>query len=370
MRSVALFMFFCSFSVAQNQLPASAPPEPNLPFITLGITSTVELSGISEPFLANSVCSSDNKALLTQLASGTGLGDIVAISQNGKQVVRFGGSRIDDIAMPEFESFFATDSGVYILTRGSLPTNQTIKLKTPAGQSITQPISTHKYYIARFRLDGGYEHSVPLDLPFSAMQIGVFPNGDFLIAGIEDATDEPKVGLFKSNGQFTRYVELKNDITAKSASADDKDLRRLPRTDPDFSRTLRGAASLSAIVPDGPNLLLLRVGQHTPVFSVSMGGEVRSITPQVPKGFAIANLAAGNDTWTAIFQKKKTNDPRDLTVLVEGYAINPASGEAIGRYIYPNTVEFSLVCRDGNQFAAFGRQGDKLALVILEKSGN
>jgi len=359
-------------SLMESRNPKAAPDGATdaLPTTYLKIASATPIAGISEPFLTTALCAPD-KAIIVRLASMSGLRDLVSISNDGQTVVRFSPFRISDVDNPSFNYYFATKSDVYILTRSSIPQNGTVKLRTPTGEIVTQPKVLARDYIVQFQRDGTYVKSIPLDLTFYPRQIGVFPSGGFLVAGsAKDGTFKPVIALLKSSGEFDRYLELKGDIHLADANNknDANDPTALPiratRLE-DREKSLSAAVGLSVIVPDGRNLLLVRSGQKAPIFSVSPGGEVRAVNPEVPPGFTLFDLRAGQGNWVALYTHPHSDDPKDASLSLETYALDPNSGKATARYVYPRFLGFGLACSDGFEFSLLERQDDKLQLIKL-----
>lgn len=345
-------------------------PAEGIPPIYLKVASTTPVSGISESLLTTALCGPDNSIVL-RVAGLAGVGDLVSISADGQKVVRFNAFKVSDIENPKFYQYFVGGSDVYVLTRSSKPTDETMKLRTPNGDIVTQRKFSTKDYIVQFQRDGAFVKSIALDLPFTPQQIGAFPSGGFLVAGAsKDASLKPVIALLKSDGQLDRYLELKGDIRAaqEGKKEDAKDPVALPRWaahGADNKQSLTVAENLSLIVADGRNLLLLRSGQKTPIFSVSPGGEVRAITPDVPSGFTLYDLRSSQNTWVALYTHPHSDNPKDAAVDIETYALDPISGKAIARYVYPGFMGFGLACSDGVEFTVLERPGDKLQLVKL-----
>lgn len=351
-----------------NSVTGNSPD--GIPPIYLKVASTTPVPGISESLLTTALCGSDNSIVL-RVAGLAGVGDLVSISADGQNVVRFNAFKVSDIENPKFYQYFVGGSDVYVLTRSSKPTDETIKLRTPNGDIVTQRKLSTKDYIVQFQRDGAFVKSIALDLPFTPQQIGAFPSGGFLVAGAaRDGSLKPIVALLKSDGQLDRYLELKGDIrpAQPDKKEDTKDPVALPRWaahGEENKQSLAVAENLSLIVADGRNLLLLRSGQKTPVFSVSPGGEVRAITPNVPSGFTLYDLRVSQDMWVAVYTHPHSDDPKNAAVDIETYALDPSSGKAIARYIYPGFMGFGLACSDGVEFTVLERPGDKLELVKL-----
>jgi hypothetical protein len=122
------------------------------------------------------------------------------------------------------------DSDVYMLTPGHFPLGYEAKWRKLSGKCKARPAMKSSPFVAHFRRDGTYGGSVPLNLPFKPIHLGVFGDGDFLIAGTDK--DGPRLAIVGSNGQFRRFVELKGDVHARDESdkpGRQKDPTALPR---------------------------------------------------------------------------------------------------------------------------------------------
>ncbi|MGH9570191.1 MAG: hypothetical protein ACRD4F_11150 [Candidatus Angelobacter sp.] len=293
------------------------------------------------------------------------MGDLLGISQDGKTIVRFSRLKITDIPKPDFKSFFVAETGVFVLATSATPTGEVTRYRKPNGEIVSQPAFSVQYYVARFRLDGTYVGATDLDLPFTPLQIGVFPGDEFLVAGrAKDGSYAPRVALVKSSGQLDRLLTLTGDIhgVTSQSQADDTGLPKYAKS---YEKTLNGAEAASVIVADGRNLLLVRTGQKTPVFSISAGGEIKAITPDIPPGFTVFDLYAAKNLWIGLYTKPRTDDPKDASVLVQTYALDPATGKALARYTYPQFMGFGFACSDGFEFTLLERPKDRLQLVKL-----
>jgi hypothetical protein len=198
------------------------------------------------------------------------------------------------------------------------------------------------------------------------MQFGVFSNGDLLVAGVLPNTHppstQPRVALVKSNGQFQRFLELNGDLQLKESEQ-----TALKEGDPEalrkhFNEGLVTAVQLSMIVGHGRDLVLVRLGQRTPLFSVTPGGEVRAVTPEVPEGYGLHDLKSAGDRWIALYTRPISNDKG---VDFQTYALDPSTGKEIGRYSYPKFLGLGLACSDGLEFRFLTRDQNKLEVVTL-----
>jgi hypothetical protein len=296
------------------------------------------------------LCSPEG-TIYVQFAAGDGLADPVSVSSDGKTVIRVGREKINDVQQPIPFEVFLRDTEVYILTPGHIPLGYETKWRTPTGEVEHHQASTSHTFVAHFQRDGSYAGAVLLDVPFNPMHLGVFADGDFLIAGADKMTDEPRVAIVGSNGQFRRFVELKGDVHLRDdsdASRNDHDPTALPRFAPGegFGTSLRDALFTSQIVGDGSNLLLFRPG-NGPVFSISPGGEVRVRELKVQGDHRLYAIKPTRDSWIVEFTHHLSDGTGEEFAT---YAFDPNSGAPLKQYIFPRDLGFGLACTDGLEF--------------------
>jgi hypothetical protein len=332
----------CSF--AQRAQPPSAQPGIAAPEkVSLGEVSTVPVpslppESIGPPLL----CDPDGRILFRLAMPDTGTEDPVSVSPDGKTVTRFNKEKVSDIPQPNLGSTFLSGADVYILAWGKMPSQTGRKWKIAP-------------FVVRFESDGRYAGSVPLDLPFHPLQLGVFGDGDFLIAGAEESTCEPRLAIVASNGQLRRMIELKGDVHAQeestgSAKEKEKDPTALPRyssSDSQFAPSLFNAVYGAQIAQDGPNLLLFRP-TNSPVFSVSPSGEVHAHKLKVEGDFNMHTIKATPNAWIVEFLRQV---PHSEAVEMSTYAFDPETGAPLREYSFPGDAGWGLACTDGNEFS-------------------
>ena len=366
-----LCVMSCSFAQSapkrSRQAGIAAPEE-----VPLGGMSTIQLPSLPAESIGPPLfCDSDGR-ILFRLATPMGVEDPVLISRDGKTVIRLGREKVSDIPRPHLSSMFLSGSDVYILTYGSTPLGYQQKLRTPTGEIVTQQAAKGGAFVAHFEPDGKYAGAVPLDLPFGTMQLGVFENGDFLIAGMEKATGEPRVAIVASNGQLRRMLELKGDVHAQDESgglAKEKDPTALPRDGPMqdtpvFAQSLSYAVGFSRIVKDGPNLLLFRP-MNGPVFSISPSGEVRVHKLKVEGDYSLYTIKATRNSWIVEFLHNLPNSP---AVELSIYAFDPETGAPLREYLLPSDLGWGLACTDGDEFTFLMANNEKNTLSLATVS--
>jgi hypothetical protein len=294
------------------------------------------------------------------------VGDPLAISPEGKVVARFGREKIYDVQQPFPVYAFVADNDAYVLVRGQKPLGQQTKWRTPAGEVVEGHAVEVRYFVAHFKEDGSYDRSVPLDLPFHPVQLGVFGDGSFLIAGA-DRAGNPEIVIVASDGQVRKWIELKGDVHARTEADSAQDKTALPTFARNFGESLMGAVGGSQIIGNGSDLLLFRPGGSS-VFSISLSGEVKTTTLKIPGQFQIYVVKPLPDKWIVELQR---NDREAHRVVFETYAFHPATGEPLVQYLFPSDYGFGLACAEGSEltFVMADPQGEGLNLVKLAPTG-
>jgi hypothetical protein len=188
-----LTVFAAVVTIAARFCPAQNLPSPlagnttdAVEKVSLATVSVVEIPSLPvESIAAPVLCLPDGGVLLRLAMPGTGLEDPVSISEDGKTVVRFDRNKINDISRPTIRGLFPKGTDVYVLVMGSTPLGYEMRLRKPNDEVVSEPASKASFFVGRFRRDGTYAGSVPLELPFKPLQFGVFDDGDFLIAGMD-----------------------------------------------------------------------------------------------------------------------------------------------------------------------------------------
>lgn len=353
-RGFILVLSMVSWSLAQN-LAQHAPKrsETTLEKIQLSEISAVDVPSVPPESIAMPVLCDPWGTIVLRLAMpDTGVEDPISISSDGRSVIRFGRDKINDIVRPVPLSMFLGGSDVYVLTQGSRPEGQEAKWRTPNGEVITQRTSRSSMFVAHFRRDGSYAAAVSLDLPFKPLHLGVFENGDFLIAGMDRPSSEPRVAIVASNGQLRRFVQLVGDVHVEGESdkpGKDKDPTALPRSKPSttLSESLFDVVATSQIARDGPNLLLFRPW-NSPVFSISVSGEVRVHKLEVEGDYRVYTIKPTRSAW--IVELMREIPSQGSAIEFATYAFDPESGAPVREYSFPRDLGFGLACIDGNEF--------------------
>jgi hypothetical protein len=165
----------------------------------------------------------------------------------------------------------------------------------------------------------------------------------------------------KWTGQLDRLIELKNDVEPDSPDMQNSKLSSIFPGMKGFSQ----AMLFSDIVADGRNLLLVRKGQQTPVFSISPGGEVRATKLQVPGSYALFTLISAGNTWIGeyIFRPEDAPGIKYFT-----YSFDPVTGKALDGYSFPTPLGFGLACSDAMDFTFLKKETDDTLTLVKATS--
>jgi hypothetical protein len=371
-RTLVFFVFTAAWSAGQQPPQHSSqtvmPEKVTLEEISSVPVSSLPAEGIAMPVL----CDADGNVAFRLAMPDTGVEDPVSISSDGKTITRFSREKINDIPRPALVSMFRSQAELYILTRGSTPLGSDAKWRMPNGQVETHQASRSSTFVAHFRRDGSYAGAVPLDLPFKPLHLGVFANGDFLIAGADLTSDEPRVAIVGSNGELRRAIELRGDVHALQESnglgkgKDDPTALPRSKTWEGLAESLRDVVATSQIAADGPNLLLFRP-MSGPVVSISPSGEVRAHELKVKGDYRLFTIKATQGTWIAELTHHLDDGTGEEFAT---YAFDPESGTPLKEYFFPRDLGFGLACVDREEFtfvmADF--EGKALKLVKLGPS--
>jgi hypothetical protein len=352
---IRTFFVLCTVTCSVSQVGQQAPKDTGpttLARVALHEASRVKVPSLpAESVVAPLRCDAGGRIFFRLAMPDTGVEDPLSVSSNGESVVRFASEKVTDISRPHLLSVFPSGSDVYILTSGSIALGYNVKLQKPNGETLAQQAVKSTKFVARFQRDGTYRDAIPLDVPFQPLQLGVFENGDFLVAGVDPATVTPRVAIVGSNGQFRRFVELEGDVHPEDTSrnsANGGDSTALPNTTPpeDFDRSFMGVVYTSAIVQDGPHLLLFRPA-NGPVFSVSPSGETTARQLKIKGDYRLYAIKSTRSSWIVEFIH---DVPNSKLKEFSTFAFHPESGEPLREYFFPADLGWGLACTDGDEF--------------------
>ena len=355
---LTLFLFCCS-GLGQKQTTSTG-----VPVESFSVTASEKLAGDLPAVIALPVqCGQDGTAY-ARFADYSNALDIYGIRVDGR-TVRFDLSKINDVQHPMSGAFTISSDALYILVNGLenvefksakvVAPDKTIK---DAGMQMK---GTPHSYIVRFELDGTYKGATKLSLPFAPYTLGVFSQGQFLIAGADDEGN-PKLAVTSESGEFNRYVTLEGDISENSEQLRDA----AKRSGRSLSAELREVSLNSDIVSDtdGTLLLIRREQNEAPIFKVSSDGRAKSIRVQ-SSGMDLFSVRPSASGLIAQFTKQLANGQ---TSAVETYLIDPASGALLRRYVFDEPLGFGLGCMQSGTLTAFKRDEAQNATLLLKTS--
>ncbi len=365
---LSTIILYVSASPAQEQ---GAPP-PTTPVTVLTEVGRIKMPlairsglGVALPTFCNS-----QGTIFLRLVSQTGGLDLISISADGKAVTRFDKGRITELDNPRLGTFFVAGNDLYVeAIAGREPQAATVMTPGKDGSATSQKAVRYKSarnYIVHFKTDGSYLGAVPVDLDFRILRFGVFPSGEFLVAGAEYAPPRPRLALLQSNGQLLRDLEPEGDVKPNAPQFKVQDGQPQPPLRP--PETFLRVLISSAIAPDGNELILVRPGSDPRIYSVNAAGEITRQKFQMPGKFYLHGVIATPSAWVAQFWEPARARGIEFSL----FSVDRHTGVATNAYQYPEPVGVGLVCSDGTDFV-FLRQlvepaGDSLTIIRAEPS--
>lgn len=209
----------------------------------------------------------------------------------GKEVRTFSiADPTDRKFLRNFLQFDANDSGAYILTA----TTHRFQ-KDASGNAVQGDVGDSMTYdILRYDDQGQLKETNHLDLHLHLIRFGVFPNGDFLVLGIDDVNLTPQAAILHSDGSLRAYVDLWNEIPSNDALA-----ATVSKGFGQGSELMKLSIGLGSYriehTPTG--LALFRYGISNKIILVSSSGAISTVTPQIPKGYTVDSLVESDKRW-------------------------------------------------------------------------
>ncbi len=368
-RPIAACVVSCLMAVARAQDSTQVAPAA-LERVPLDVVATVPVTALPAQSMALPILCSPENMIVVRPATGDGIQDPVAVSDDGQVTTRYGRDKITDIPHPIPLNVFLGDSSVYMLVLGHTPLGRETQWRTPTGEVKREQASTNSPFVARFRANGTYVGAVSLSVPFRPLQLGVFPSGDFLVAGADKQSDEPRLAIVSSTGQFLRFVELPGDVTPRKGltpqeNGKSKGQTVLPHFAPGegFGKSLIDVVYGSQIVADGPNLLLFRPS-NGPIFVISPGGDAQTRRLKLKGTYMLETVKTNAHSWIAELTRDLLDGKGEQFVT---YAFDRDTGTPLTEYVYPQDLGFGMACTDGNKFTFVeaDMQTETLKLVKL-----
>jgi hypothetical protein len=346
-----------------SQAPDSAPKRTTtaaLP-ITLEISATVPVTNLYAAELnAPAVCAADGTlyanlfVIRTDESSGQAISHqtIVGIDPHGKITLSVAAEQITDIENPRITNYFPTEDALYLLIHSSGHGNSAENRKNLFHKS-----DSDLEFIARFDRDGAYRGATRIDLPISALQLGVFPTGQFVIAGIDDFT-HAKVILLKPSGVFDRYIDLKKSgIDELSASA---------ATEPPLGNRAY-VAGFSRLVANGPDILLVSP-DSTSLFKLRNSGTAEQV--RLRAGYSgPLNFLALRDGW--LVQRRAAVSKEDKSLLSTTLLQVAPDGRPLRNYVLSHRGDLTLACMSDQEITFLQKDNEgKLLLIVTSPNRN
>ena len=233
-----------------------------------------------------------------------------------------------------------SDSNVLFLVRATA--------KDSSGQSLTgdhrpirKPAERHDYILV-FDRQGSYQREMAVDAPMRAIEIGRLPSGGILLYGYDEATRDVKVALLKDDGTFLRFLELPNNIPAKTLHGLSKD-----------SKTSEiGFGSIQFLLQQ--NAAYLSLGRY--FLKISDGGLVEILEPKLPDTTnVVAVIPSDNGLYLLVRDGSKSSV----------FEVSLQNGSLLRQFVFADgSYADSVACVHDRQFVSFDLAGDRVLRLV------
>lgn len=177
----------------------------------------------------------------------------------------------------------ANDSDAYILT-------QTVRL-SHVEEDQRDPAS---YDILRFDDQGTLKETIHPDLKFRTLQMGVFPDGKFLILGFDEGNLAPRAAILDSGGSYVTSVDL-GDVLPTNNELKAAVPPGLSRNMPESMKIAQGLKYYRFW--HTPSGLALMKQDTNKIILITSGGVVTTVTPKIPKGYTANSFIQSDKRW-------------------------------------------------------------------------
>lgn len=314
-------------------------------------------SGIPiSPVTALPQCTSDG-SLFIDMLHPKDLRQHRVISVQGKQVQTYLPAAISDIHDIQVFNFFASDSAVGFLVRG---TKEALGAPGPGKSPGGVPWSKYHNYIAEFDRSGSYKESIELPMDYLLSGLAILSSGEFIVSGYDRVNSAARLLFLDPSGRLVRNIDLPA-------------FRNASRTDVQFGSGESMAASSQLIgsvmlTPYQKHILIWRRGGRDPILDVGPGGSVREVPFQPPEGYALAEMIPATDRWVAHFRSNEADENAPMNEReYPYYELRPQDASLSARLTLSGVVPISIACEIDGTYLSYKRDNDgKLVLLQAE----
>ncbi|MBS1849988.1 MAG: hypothetical protein JST79_03685 [Acidobacteria bacterium] len=266
---------------------------------------------------------------------------------------------MNDIPEPRVQNYFVSGAEVFLLVKGTENASKgKVVLKNEQGEAIGELPRIKgeiRDYIARFSKDGSYKGGLKLDLPVEPIQLAAFPEGGFLIAGIDKNNKVPKVVLLDDSGQLQKFIDLPKDISNKPAYSEDYALAGK-------SQPVDVVSLFAQFIGVKDGILFARGFGASPIYKIGPGGEVESLKLKLPKGMAMTGMLPSDGSW--LIELGNADPGKPFYELQSSlYEADPDSGALLRRFSVKNSAKEGIACFHDGKFLGVGHVEGKLILL-------
>jgi hypothetical protein len=360
MKNLLLIFWLCIFATSQRKsIEKTTSASPETPIFEVKFDKDPALSvPFEETGMSAEGCDNDGNPYVQVYNPIRASTAVLKLSADGITTL-FDPGKITDIVEPLWVFDFVSNSKVYALIEGDVHREQH---RTSDGGWSLEIKGEPRYYIAEFDADGSYKRALKLDLSFRPTRIAGFQSGDFLVSGY-DGSNVSHLALLDSSGQLLRYIELPKEKQQAPEEVYARSFGTKPITASTAAHALSAFASLFQYQND---VLYVRGRSATPIYSISDGGEVRTLPIKAPKGYSVEYMLPSDNNWFVVSAELGKYD-NDNNVI---YEVNPSTGELVARYLSEGlgrakTVDWQsdLACVHEREFVLVHHDREKLTVL-------
>lgn len=254
---------------------------------------------------------------------------------------------IKDLYDIQLRGYFASNNEVLFLVYGTQDDRKrTGLLRLPSGETKEQTVFSgeHRYFISVFDRNGSFKTSITIDDGIEPRQVARFPSGEFLIYGIDNATQSTGLALLNPDGTILRFLS-----TPRPSK---KTNNRLRQEIPGLPKNYAAVPTAQMTLFQG-NILVISEGTREPVLEVSSAGNIRRVHIQLPNEDVIQGFLPSPKRWyvtTVPDVPSGTFVDSSKSMLFE---VNPDDGTVLNHLELQKATIGDLACAEDDQFIAF-----------------
>ena len=199
-------------------------------------------------------------------------------------------------------------------------------------------------YIVRFDKDGQHTGSILLENKDNLTRLAVLPSGEFLVAGYNEAGNQPELLLFNERGQLMKLLD--QPMTPKERSAGG------------------WVGNSTTFVARGDTVLVWRAQSRDPLLEGGKEGAYREIRLALPPGSAIAGVMPSDDRIVVQLssdaqQANQVLNTRELAY----YEFDRLDGSVVRRLAVAGETIWLIACRTDGKYLGYRKDSKSGGLI-------